>query len=89
VLQPDTALSGPGLPSNGIAHVLNLPAVKEGLAHDLMIRQLVHSHQPAGGEADGVYVSMYVYHASGCVYGAGAEAGEGQVSAGLPDVLLL
>ncbi len=87
MLQPDTALSGPGLPSNGIAHVLNLPAVEEGLAHDLMIRHLVHSHQPVGVKlTEGVYVG---YHAPGCVDGAGVEAGEGQVTAELPDVLLL
>jgi len=86
VLQPDAALSGPGLPSNGIAHVLNLPAVEEGLAHDLMMRQLVHSHQPVGVKlTEGVYVGYHVW----CVDGAGAEAVEEQVSAELPDVLLL
>ncbi len=65
MLQPDAALSAPGLPpSNGIAHVLNLPAVEEGLAHDLMVRQLVHGQQPVGVKlTEGVYVG---YHASGC-----------------------
>ena len=71
----------------GFAYVLNLPAVEEGLAHGLMIRQLVFRHQPVGVKlTEGVYAG---YHASGCIDGAGAEAGEGQVSAELPDVLLL
>jgi hypothetical protein len=67
--------------------VLDLPAVEEGLAHDLLIRQVVHGYQPVGVQlTEGIYVGHY---APGCVNGAGAEAGEGQVSAELPEVLLL
>ncbi len=85
--QSDAALSGSGLPEDGVVHVLDLPAVEEGLAHDLLIRQVVHGYQPVGVQlTEGIYVGHY---APGCVNGAGAEAGEGQVSAELPDVLLL
>ena len=31
MLQPHAALSGPGLPAEGVAHVLDLPAVEERL----------------------------------------------------------
>ena len=35
MLQPHAALSGLGLPAEGVARVLDLPAVEERLAHDL------------------------------------------------------
>ena len=48
MLQPDAALSGPGLPAEGVAYVLDLPAVEERLAHHLLIGQIVHSNQAVG-----------------------------------------
>ena len=87
MLQSDAALSGPGLPGDGVAHVLDVPAAEEGLAHDLLIRQVVHGNQSVEVQlAEGVYVGCPPL---GRVNGCGAEAGEGQVSAELPEVLLL
>ena len=87
MLQPHAALSGPGVPAEGVAYVLDLPAVEQMLAHDLLIRQIVHSNQPVGVQlTEGIYVGD---HAPWCVDGPDAENGEGQVFAQLPDVLLL
>ena len=71
----------------GIAHVLDLPIVEQWLAHDLLIRQILHCHQSVRMQlTEDVNIGC---HPRWRINEAGAEAGEGQVSAKLPDGLLL
>ena len=59
--------------------MLDLPAVEQWLAHDLLIRQVLHCYQPVRMQlTEGINVGC---HPCRCVDEAGAEAGEGQVSA--------
>ncbi len=67
--------------------MLDLPTVEQWLAHDLLIRQILHGHQSVRMQlTEGVNIGC---HPRWRIDEAGAEAGEGQVSAKLPDVLLL
>jgi hypothetical protein len=87
MLQPHAAMPGPGLLGDGVARVLALLAVEERLAHDPLIWRVLRGDQPVRVQlAEGVYIGG---HALWRVYTASAEAGEEEVSADLPDVLLL
>ena len=67
--------------------MLDLSAVEERLAHDLLMRQIVHSNQPVGVQlTGGIYVCD---RAPWRVDGPDAETGKGLVPAQLLNVLLL